>query len=210
MLYTGIEERGWEENYTELVSEAIRIISRAKRAYSAYIKSGKMSKQLIESAILLARLDLIYRISFAGKNLGNVDEKDVEDLKNLMSIIKPEYFKAKKICLLNPTFGEASRLVGGADCDLVIDGAIIDIKTTRKIELKRRYFNQLIGYYILYKIGGIEGMASKYKIKRLGVYFSRYAHLQFIKVQDIIREDTFPNFVEWFKMRAREEYGLFV
>jgi len=29
-------------------------------------------------------------------------------------------------------------------------------------------------------------------------------------VQDIIKEDTFPAFVEWFKKRAGEEYGLHI
>ncbi|MCD6423792.1 MAG: hypothetical protein J7L42_06735, partial [Elusimicrobia bacterium] len=89
------------------------------------------------------------------ENLGNVDEKDVKDLKKLISTVKPEYFKAKKICILNPTFGIASQLVGGADCDLVIDDAIVEIKTTKKLELMRRYFDQLIGYYILYNIGAL-------------------------------------------------------
>ncbi|AWB10120.1 hypothetical protein TDSAC_0757 [Thermodesulfobium acidiphilum] len=31
------------------------------------------------------------------KDLGNIDEKDIEDLKNLISIVKPEYFISKTI-----------------------------------------------------------------------------------------------------------------
>jgi len=91
---------------------------------------------------------------------------------------------------------------------LVIDDAIIDIKTTKKLDLAKNYFDQLIGYYILYKIGGIDDMPSNCEIKRLGIYFSRYGYLHFIDVRDIIREDTFLNFVEWFKKRASDEYGL--
>ena len=184
------------------------IVQYSKKVRDEFIKTGKMSSDLYKAVLLLAQVDAIYRAGVVDENLGNVDEKDIDDLKNLISIAKPEYFKAKKICILNPTFGIASQLVGGADCDLVIDDAIIDIKTTKKLDLTRNYFNQLIGYYILYKIGGIDGMPSNCEIKKLGIYFSRYAYLLFIDVRDIIREDTFPNFVEWFKKRASEEYGL--
>jgi len=183
------------------------IVEAARRVYSKYVKDGIMSSDLFRAVLLLAQVDVIYRADFVDKNLGNVDQGDIKDLRNLISIVKPEYFKAREMCLLNPTFGEASRLVGGADCDLIIDDAIIDIKTTKKPELIRGYFDQLIGYYTLQKIGGIDGMPSNRGIKRLGIYFSRYAYLYFVNVRDIIREDTFPNFIEWFKKRASLEYG---
>jgi len=186
------------------------IVEDAKKVYSEYIKKGITSSDLFKAVLLLAQVDVIYRAEIVDENLGNVDQEDIKDLRNLISIVKPEYFKAKEICILNPTFGKASQLVRGADCDLVIDDAIIDIKTTKKLELMKRYFDQLIGYYILYKIGGIDGMLSNCGIKRLGIYSSRYAYLHFIDVQDIIREDTFPNFIEWFKKRASEEYGLHI
>jgi len=183
------------------------IVEAARRVYSKYVKDGIMSSDLFRAVLLLAQVDVIYRADFVDKNLGNVDQGDIKDLRNLISIVKPEYFKAREMCLLNPTFGEASRLVGGADCDLIIDDAIIDIKTTKKPELIRGYFDQLIGYYTLQKIGGIDGMPSNRGIKRLGIYFSRYAYLYFVNVRDIIREDTFPNFIEWFKKKASLEYG---
>ena len=188
--------------------KVVEIIQFSRKIYDEFIRKGEMSSDLFKAVLLLAQVDVIYRAGLVDENLGNIDEGDIKDLRNLISIVKPEYFKAKRICILNPTFGIASQLVGGADCDLVIDDAIIDIKTTKKLNLTREYFDQLIGYYILYKIGGIEGMPSNCEIKRLGIYFSRYGYLHFIDVRDIIREDTFPNFVEWFKKRASDEYGL--
>ena len=164
-----------------------------------------MGYDLFKVAILLAQVDVIYRAGIVDENLGKADEGDINDLRNLISLVKPEQFRAKEICLLNPTFGEASQLVGGADCDLVIDETLIDIKTTKKLELTRDYLNRLIGYYILYKIGGVDGMPSTHEIKRLGVYFSRHAYLFTIDVRDVIREDTFHNFVAWFKKRAGEK-----
>ena len=82
-------------------------------------------------------------------------------------------FKTESLCILNPIFGRASGLVGGADCDLVIDDTLIDIKTTKYLALKREYFNQLIGYYVLSKIDQIQGAPRGYAIRRLGIYFSR-------------------------------------
>ena len=197
--------------YDPTVYEKVtEIVEDAKKVYNEFLKKGTMGSDLFKAVLLLAQVDVITRAGIVDKNLGNIDQEDIKDLGNLISIVKPKYFKAKEICILNPTFGKASQLVGGADCDLVIDDAIIDIKTTKKLELTKRYFNQLIGYYTLQKIGGIDSMPSNCEIKRLGIYFSRYAYLYFIDVQDIIRENTFPNFIEWFKKRASEKYGLHI
>lgn len=192
----------------ETIEKVEEIIQYAKKAYSEYIDTGIMNHDIFRAALLLAQVDLIYRADRIDENLGKVYENDINDLKKLISIVKPEYFKAKEICILNPTFGKASQLVGGADCDLVIDDAIIDIKTTKKLYLSRDYFNQLIGYYILYTIGNIDGMPPNHRIKRLGIYFSRHAYLLFIDVLDIIKGNAFLDFVNWFEKKANEKYGL--
>ncbi|MHA1593426.1 MAG: hypothetical protein ACTSXX_01660 [Candidatus Baldrarchaeia archaeon] len=188
--------------------KVLEILRYARKVHDRFIKDGVLSSDVFKAVLLLAQVDVIYRAGVVDENLGSVDERDVEDLKNLISLVRPEWFKAKRVCILNPTFGEASQLVGGADCDLVIDDAIIEIKTTKRLELKREYFDQLIGYYILYRIGGIDGMPSDCEIRRLGIYFSRHAYFLFIDVQDVVNEETFPRFVEWFKRRASEEYGF--
>ncbi|MDE3067802.1 MAG: hypothetical protein KGJ60_09655, partial [Verrucomicrobiota bacterium] len=118
----------------------------------------------------------------------------------------PETFKAKKVCALNPTFGRASELVGGADCDMVIDDALIEVKTTKNFVVERKYFDQLIGYYILFRIGGIDGLPRTHSIKKLGIYFSRHGHLWLFKVSDVIDEKKLPKFINWFKKEARQEF----
>ena len=49
---------------------------------------------------------------------------------------------------LNPTF-EGSRDVGGADADLIVDGTLIEMKTTIKSEIKTDGLLQLLGYALL-------------------------------------------------------------
>lgn len=96
-------------------------------------------------------------------------------------------------------------LVGGADADLFIDGMLIDIKTTKKLELQRSYLDQLIGYYVLHKIGGIGELKPKTEISKVAIYFSRYGYLYVLEIQDIINRKTFPAFIRWFKERAAKK-----
>lgn len=184
-------------------------ISLSKEIYSLFLKDGKINDTLIKIALLLGKLDPIYRARYVPRKI-KLDNKDIKDLNNLITLVDPRLFKAKKICLLNPTFKKASELVKGADADLVIDDMLIDIKTTKYLQNKQDYFNQLIGYYTLYRIGGISGMPATNKIKRLGIYFSRHGYLQLYNIKDITvikDKDKFSEFVEWFKERAIQEFG---
>lgn len=185
-----------------------QILTEGKKRYSHFLESGRMTKLLIESAILLARLDGKVRGGVPAErlDLDNVDEKDITDLRNLIKGVNWHDFKARQICLLNPTFGEASRLVGGADADVVIDDTLIEIKTTKKCELKRDYFNQLIGYYCLYHIDGIDDFPKKRKIRNFAIYFSRQAYLHLIPINQCIDNQRFIEFFEWFKDKV-ENYG---
>lgn len=192
---------------TELTKKARWIVEQAKAEYSQYLSTGRITDQLIESALRLAQLDPIFRAGVVDERLGTVYREDVDDLRTLISIVEPQIFKAARLCLLNPTFGEASRLVGGADADLVIDDMIIDIKTTKNLRLERDHFHQLIGYFILHEIAGVGDLTPKPEISRVAIYFSRHAFLYTLDLQDFIRRETFPAFVSWFITRAKEEYA---
>jgi len=208
-MFKSIEDRYAIKNHRQKIKiikkcyqKTTKIISKAKKNYSSFLKNGQISEELIKSTLLLAQIDLIKR-GYISKNLGNIDDKDVKDLRNLISLVEPKLFKAKDICLLSPTFGKASRIFGGLSTgDLVIDDILIDIKTTKNLQLNRDYFNQLICYYTLYRIGGIDDMPLQNKIKKLGIYFSRHGYLHLIKVENIIDENKFITFIEWFKERA--------
>jgi hypothetical protein len=189
---------------TELTKKVRWIIEQAKDDYSHYLSSGQITDQLIESALRLAQLDPIFRAWIVDENLGNVYREDLDDLRKLISLVEPQSFKATRLCLLNPTFGEASLLIGGADADLVIDDAIIDIKTIKKLGLRRDYFYQLMGYFVLHQIAGVGGLTPKPEISRVGIYFSRYAYLYTLDLGDIIQPETFPAFVDWFITRAKQ------
>ncbi|MEM2143855.1 MAG: hypothetical protein QW279_00710 [Candidatus Jordarchaeaceae archaeon] len=207
--------RTWiAENAVELIQDtsyrqrAIDIIKLSKQNYHECLKNGKITKELIVNCLQLAQLDNIFRSDYLEPNLGVVDELDVSDLENLLELAKKQDFHAKKICVLNPTFGKASLLVGGADMDILLDGSLIDIKTTKFLELKEEYYYQLIGYYILSRIGGIDGV-NEPKIENLAVYYSRHGILLKIPIENAVGSCDLSSFINWFVKRATQEFAHF-
>jgi hypothetical protein len=200
------EGRQWvAESALKLLSEpeeqsARETVEWAKAARDDYVASGNATREVFEAALHLARLDLIVRTA-GKKDISTVEaatKDDIEDLRQLHESIPEGDLQADDICLLNPTFGKASRLVGGADADLLLDDTLIEVKTLREASLSRDTFNQLLGYYTLHVIGGIGDLDEKPTIRRVGVYFSRHAHLFAIDLDEIVDRSTYPDFVEWF------------
>ena len=199
---------GWKKVKYKYYSQAKITIKTAKKNYRSYLKTGKMSDKLIASTLDLATLDELVTAGYVPPlKQAKPDKNDMEDLHQLISIINPETIRADHTCVLNPNFGpEATKLMSVAG-DIVIDDILIDIKTVKNLKVDRKIFNQLLGYYTLYRIGGIQGMPSSNQINKLGVYFSRHGYLHTYKVEDLINESTYPDFIAWFKKRALE-FGL--
>jgi len=187
------------QNHKKLAED---IIDYAKKAHKKFLETGEIDGQLLQACIILAQTDVIFRTGRPPNNYGKVEEGDMDDLFELMKEIRIEEFIAKEHMLLNPTFGEASKLVGGADADIIMDGVLIDIKTVKDLTIKREYFDQLIGYYVLTRIGGIDGIKESPEIKELGIYFSRYGKLVKFSVKELIAEQILEDFIDWFKEKA--------
>ena len=196
------------KNNPALYAKGEKVITQAKEREAAFLQTGQITDELIESTLSLAYLDPIYRANRGHGYIGTpIDKKDIDDVRKLISIVPSDHFEAKKLCMVNPTFGIASQMVGGADADIIVDDNIIDIKTTKKLEFRLRDFQQILGYYVLHQIGGLDALQPKPEIKKVSIYFSRYAYLYTLNLEDIVNEDTFPNFVEWFEERAKQEFG---
>ena len=183
------------------------IVATARKNLDSYLLSGKIEEGLIISALRLATLDPIARAGRGHEMVGLADKGDGQDLKNLISAIDSNLFASKNLCLLNPTFGLASELVGGADADLVIDDTIIDIETTKNLTLDRRAFNQVLGYYILHQISGVSGLSPKPTITKIAIYFPRFGYLHVMPISELINPSSFPEFVQWFQGRSTEIFS---
>lgn len=182
------------------------IVSGAKKIRAEYLRTGEVSDRLLECVILLGQLDGVYRAGLIDPNLGVADPHDIEDLKHILSIVKPDVFKAKETCILNPVFVE-SGLVGGADADFIIDDTLFEIKTTKYLGLPAEYYHQLVGYYALYRLGGIASkLRDRIDIRRLAIYYSRHGLVHAIDVGTIVGTIDFDAFLKWFQERATQAY----
>lgn len=177
------------------------LLEDAKERHEKYLNTGNLGDDLIRSSVELAQIDAYYRSGIIPPTLGQVENGDVQDLRNLISLVKPETFKAKSTCFLNPTFGYGSQLVGGADADLIVDDMLVDMKTTKFLSFTQEHYNQLIGYYILSKLGKVNE-SEDVPISKIGIYFSRHGILHTISAREIEEYPNFPKFVDVFEKLA--------
>jgi hypothetical protein len=143
---------------TRTKTRVLGMVETAKDCVRSYLKSKRDAKpgpELIRATVDLAQLDLVYRIGLL--DLHPINDAMVEDIGNMLPLVQPDDFCAKRTCVLNPTFGAASELVGGADGELFIDGMLVDIKVNKNLELGCDVFNQIFGYFCLACIGVVDG-----------------------------------------------------
>lgn len=85
-----------------------------------------------------------------------------------------------KPATLNPNF-DGSEDVGGADADLVLDGCLLDVKTTINPQcLHAEWFYQLLGYVLL-------DHRDRHAIREVGIYFARQAAFVRWPLEELMR-----------------------
>lgn len=204
-----VSEQGYEhmvqnKDYFEIkdIKTAKKYLIFAKKQHLIFLKNGKITDNIIESALKLAQLDVVVRRGELPENFGDINQHDVEDLQNLIEKIDIDKFKAKYRIKLNPNFSR-SELIGGADADLIIDDCLIDIKTSKSSAFKKVYFEQLVTYAILHWLDiddKCRTMTSKSQINefqrsegiyKIGIYFSRFAYIEMLGLKEITKEKKF-------------------
>jgi hypothetical protein len=184
---------------------ARRLTQRARRAYEDAIATGVIRSTHAKSALQLARLDVVFRSGLGQEEVGRpVDRNDVRDLIQLLTVLRRSTLAARRARYLNPTFA-VGEIVGGADADLISGDALVEIKVTKDPKIWRSYFNQLLGYYLLFRSGGFFGLRSQPRIQRLGVYLARFGHLALWRLEDIASDRVFAKAAKDFIGRARLE-----
>jgi len=183
--------------------KADRYVAEARKAHAAYLKSGAVGEDLLLACLHLAYLDVALRVGpdrIDWKGLERPDKRDVADLRALLALVDDAVFKSKRLCLLNPTFGLASNLVGGADADILLDHCLIDVKNTKDRHLDARDFLQLIGYYLLngYAGASCSGKPAVQPVDSLALYFSRYGFLWKFSVEEVLPPKAAPETARWF------------
>ena len=149
------------------------VLANAEQNHQEYLDTGKMTDELLASTLDLARFDWVYRSSQPPKNLGEAASGDIDDLRQLYTIIPESEFMGATSVLLNPKFGSASQLVSGADADIILDGTLLDVKTVKEPTVKPDYWRQLVGYTILADLASDE-FEDRPEITEVGLYFARH------------------------------------
>src|SRR5579859_204481 len=123
---------------------AKKILKEAKKRYASFLRSARQqpTREMAEAAVMLAHLELIYREGIVDPMMFKETPAAIlDDLEAMLALVRPEDFRGNTLCVLNPSFGTGSRLVRGADADLLIDNTLIDLKTNKRLEFNREIFN---------------------------------------------------------------------
>ena len=96
-----------------------------------------------------------------------VPDDRVKDVAALGAAFAKQYrsWQAAGDSVLNPNFA-GSQDIGGADADLIVDGCLWDIKTTKRQGAEGKWLYQLLGYTLL-------DYEDEYSIERVGLLFPR-------------------------------------
>ena len=194
----------------EKAIRARKVLQNAKCAVSTYVtkKSPTNIEQLeiAAHAIRLAKLDSVIRTGRLDPFFEEISQEDIEDLADMLAIVPFHTLLHDKLLLLNPTFGKASALVGGADTDLIAGELLVDFKVTKEAKMEVEWLDQLLGYYFLVRHKRMDDPGFP-EIKRLGLYFGRHGYLWERDVSAWTDHSDFLEIEKWFVSRAREVFG---
>ena len=190
-----------DPQYAGLPRAAHETIVRAKSEHRAYLRTGDPTDGMMHSALELAELDVVYRAMITGDVGKEPSKEDVADLHALWETMEGgDLGRFRSPLSLNPEFGEASDLVGGADADLIAGGDLVEIKTVKLPRFKQKYFNQLAGYALLHRLAGRPDFGC------IGIYFSRHGRLEWVDAGRVYGK-RFDAFLSVFERMAKETFG---
>ena len=194
-------DAGMIECDESMLSEAGARLDAARAAHRAYMESGVVDDGLLAASLDLAQLDAIFRTGTV-YDFVDANPSDMADLRGILEASKGRFPVPSRECYLNPHFGDASHMVGGADADIVVDGMLVDIKTTRTLSFGQDMYNQLVGYYVLSLLGSVNGTDDDVDLSFVGIYYARHGMLHTVSTAEI-RKVADGGFKDVFEKSAR-------
>lgn len=149
--------------------------------------------ELIKKCVVLAHLEQINRSSTGAKMVDELFDfsdqyiKVFRELHRLLDSFKRTFLplvKPESDVVFNPGFSIGSRLVGGADSDIFVDGTLYDFKVIKNNGWSSTYATQVIGYYLLdlfaKKCGDWKSDLYYKEIDRVALYNVRYEKIYYL------------------------------
>jgi len=166
--------------------------------------SGRDRERAAGCAIMLAKLDLVFRAHCYDPEFERADQEDVADILAMLAVTPFELLAPRAAIHLNPVFGNASHAVGGADADLIAGDLMIDVKTSRQARIQAEDLDQLLGYLLLARQARRESRRFPL-VRRLGLYYARFAHPVILDATSWTEHPLFRETEIWFFKRAEAE-----
>lgn len=169
-----------------------------------FVKGNKVEKDLLISDVcFLARFEQLVRsgiridpedVSERMRFIAEPSDIIVEDMRNLWAVLEEqrEFFSNSKRRIYNPAFGAATKLIGGADADIIIDETLIDIKTTKSHGYAWIDAAQVTSYYVMALMAG-----EPLPLHRVGFYKSRYGRFEFVDTERLYKELDLKGLARW-------------
>lgn len=128
------------------------------------------------ACLRLAGLDVIYRAQRFDDLLWTPDALAIGELRDIYALTPWSFMRPQSWGVLNPTFGEGSGLMNGADADIAFDGCLVEIKTVSETRPALEHIRQLVAYALLANRHGIDGAPAGARIDSLALLFTRAGH----------------------------------
>lgn len=184
----------------QYASAATKRIIDARRFVADYVRLDQVTesieRDLCAHALRLARLDPYYRAGVCDETILTEDTPTtIDDLRNLLAVAPTVHSPGERVWL-NPSFGFASDLVGGADADIIAGSRLVDIKTRDVGTIERNDVRQLLTYAMLIDFAR-RGGADLPQIETISFLLSRQATLVEIDLGPARRHRQFARTREW-------------
>ncbi len=196
------------ETAKKLRERAAAILAVAHAAEEAHARSAAPTpadlRELARHALRLAMLDPVFREYRARPStFAEPADEDVQELVELLGCVPFDQLVSPGAMLLNPIFGSASLLVGGADADLITGDLLVDFKVTIRGRVDPGHLDQVAGYLLLAREQRRLDPAAP-EVRRVGVYYARQGYLWTADAEEWTGRPGFAEFEAWFIGRARE------
>lgn len=189
-----------------------RALALAAGQYQRFVSTGRATDLLLTAVMWLARADsaardnaMVAALLMAG--IGKHESpQNLADLRALLQLARqrPEFLAPRgSQIVMNPTFGNASGLVGGADADFILNETLVEVKTTSEMSWGPDY-RQLVAYAALDLLERRGTTAlNRPRIRYVDVYYARFGRI--VGVPAPLIDDAFLNWLEERALRAHGE-----
>lgn len=179
------------------------MLDAARKQHSQFLANGANLTDVAKSCLDLAYIDNVFRAGERGlpRQLPwSIHPDDVQDLVNLHAALPQDFPGPYQAVNLNPTFGQWSRNIGGADADIIADDVLIDIKTTKNLEITDKFWHQLLGYAILDELNSRDE-GTPPTINKVAIYFSRHGGFWAKDLTPLRKQPMWQQLVTYFEER---------